>query len=65
MIDLWSTTVGKARKRRGIASMVIILETAEKRHNVTFTFKEFFRIGIIVTTANSAILIFFITFPFL
>ncbi|MEC4848798.1 MAG: SLC13 family permease [Nitrosarchaeum sp.] len=49
----------------GAASNVIILETAERRHKVTFTFMEFFRIGIIVTAANSAILIFFITFPFL
>ncbi|PIN83341.1 MAG: citrate transporter [Nitrosopumilales archaeon CG11_big_fil_rev_8_21_14_0_20_33_24] len=49
----------------GAASTVIILEAAEKRHNVTFTFKEFFKIGIIVTSVNMMILIFFITFPFL
>ncbi len=47
----------------GAASNVIILEAAEKRH-VTFTFKEFFKIGVIVTAANLSILIFFITFLF-
>ncbi|MEX0861995.1 SLC13 family permease [Nitrosopumilus sp.] len=49
----------------GAASNVIILETAERRHKITFTFKEFFKIGIMVTTANTVILIFFITFPFM
>jgi len=47
----------------GAASNVIILEAAERRH-VTFTFKEFFKIGVIVTAANLAILVFFITFLF-
>lgn len=48
----------------GAASNVIILETAERKHGITFTFKEFFKIGSIVTVSNVLILIFFITFPF-
>jgi Na+/H+ antiporter NhaD/arsenite permease-like protein len=47
----------------GAASNVIILESAE-RQNITFTFKEFFKIGIIVTMANTVILIFFLGFLF-
>lgn len=48
----------------GAASNVIILETAERKHGITFTFKEFFKIGSIVTVSNVLILVFFITFPF-
>jgi Na+/H+ antiporter NhaD/arsenite permease-like protein len=48
----------------GAASNVIILEAAERKHGISFTFKEFFKIGAIVTAANILILIFFITFPF-
>ena len=47
----------------GAASNVIILETAERKHNITFTFKEFFKIGILITSINMIILILFITFP--
>jgi Na+/H+ antiporter NhaD/arsenite permease-like protein len=45
----------------GAASNVIILETAERRNGTAFTFKEFFKIGSIVTATNVLILIFFIT----
>ncbi|MBI2128520.1 MAG: citrate transporter, partial [Nitrosarchaeum sp.] len=48
----------------GAASNVIIVEAAERRHGTAFTFKEFFKIGSIVTFANMLILIFFITFLF-
>ena len=48
----------------GAASNVIILEAAERRHGATFTFKEFFKIGVIVTSVNMLILIFFVTFLF-
>lgn len=48
----------------GAASNVIILETAERKHGITFTFKEFFKIGSIVTVSNVLILVFFIMFPF-
>jgi Na+/H+ antiporter NhaD/arsenite permease-like protein len=48
----------------GAASNVIILEAAERKHGITFTFKEFFKIGAIVTAANIGILIFFMTFHF-
>ncbi|MEM2785435.1 MAG: SLC13 family permease [Candidatus Nitrosotenuis sp.] len=44
----------------GAASNVIILETAERRKESSFTFKEFFRIGSVVTSANILILIFFV-----
>ncbi|MEM3064521.1 MAG: SLC13 family permease [Candidatus Nitrosotenuis sp.] len=44
----------------GAASNVIILEAAERRKEPSFTFKEFFRIGSVVTTANVLILIIFI-----
>ncbi len=48
----------------GAASDVIILKAVERKHDVTFTFKEFFKIGAIVTTVNMLIRILFITFPF-
>jgi Na+/H+ antiporter NhaD/arsenite permease-like protein len=44
----------------GAASNVIILEAAERRKEPSFTFKEFFRIGSVVTAANVLILISFI-----
>lgn len=44
----------------GAASNVIILEEAEKRNVHAFTFKEFFKIGSIVTTSNVFVLVFFI-----
>lgn len=44
----------------GAASNVIILEEAEKRKTLAFTFKEFFKIGSIVTGSNILILLFFV-----
>lgn len=44
----------------GAASNVIILEEAAKRKVHAFSFKEFFKIGSIVTTSNVLILAFFI-----
>lgn len=44
----------------GAASNVIILEVAERKHGIAFTFKEFFKIGAIVTATNVSILIFFL-----
>jgi Na+/H+ antiporter NhaD/arsenite permease-like protein len=44
----------------GAASTVIILQAAEKRNGSSFSFVEFFKIGSIVTSANVAILVFFL-----
>lgn len=44
----------------GAASNVIILEAAERRKESSFTFKEFFRVGSVVTAANILILMFFV-----
>lgn len=44
----------------GAASNVIILETAERNYKETFSFKEFFKIGLIVTGANIALLLSFL-----
>jgi len=46
----------------GAASNVIILEAAERKKIVAFTFKEFFKIGSIVTLANALILVLFLSF---
>lgn len=43
----------------GAASNVIILEESEKRKVHAFTFKEFFKIGSIITLSNVLILLFF------
>ncbi len=45
----------------GAASNVIILESAARRNGPTFSFREFFKIGGIVTTSNILVLIVFIT----
>lgn len=46
----------------GAASTIIILEIAEQKHGLTFTFKEFFKIGAVVTAVNIIILVFFLIF---
>jgi Na+/H+ antiporter NhaD/arsenite permease-like protein len=46
----------------GAASTIIILEIAEQKHKVSFTFREFFKIGAVVTAVNILILIFFLIF---
>jgi Na+/H+ antiporter NhaD/arsenite permease-like protein len=47
----------------GAASNVIIVESAERRNISAFSFKEFFKIGVLVTGVNVIILVFFLTFP--
>lgn len=44
----------------GAASNVIIIEAAERKNGSSFSFKEFFKIGSIVTASNVLIVIFFL-----
>jgi Na+/H+ antiporter NhaD/arsenite permease-like protein len=44
----------------GAASNIIIIQAAESRGIKTFTFIEFFNIGIIVTLVNLAVFYFYI-----
>lgn len=44
----------------GAASNVIVLEALETRFNITISFKEFFKIGCIITTVNTLIYLLFL-----
>ncbi|MCC6010246.1 MAG: anion transporter [Fervidicoccaceae archaeon] len=46
----------------GAASNVIVLETLESRYNATITFKEFLRVGAVVTAINTLIYMPFLLF---
>jgi Na+/H+ antiporter NhaD/arsenite permease-like protein len=46
----------------GAASNIIIIDVAESKNVKTFTFFEFFKIGVLVTLANIVIYYLFITY---